>query len=248
MRAPRAVRFGILAAALAWPAPATGQIALPRMFLTVATGVTLTSNDFTQEATFELYAEDARISGPVTVGRVPSVEGGMGVRLWKRLGAGAVVSWSQSTGSMSASYSLPYPFAFNSHRTVDGEASATRRTLEVHAGVHVLAVQNVRWSVVLSGGPTYARLSQQLAGDRFAYAYAYPFESVTLQETGDSRTTGDGIGGHVAATFSRRMGPRWAIDGQVRWSTAKAELAAGDTTLALETGGARLGAGVRVIF
>ena len=63
-----------------------------------------------------------------------------------------------------------------------------------------------------------------------------------------ARRAGHGIGGHAGLALTRMIGRRWGIAGNIRASSTKAKLDALGTTVALQTGGVQMSAGVRVHF
>jgi hypothetical protein len=211
-------------------------------------GMSATSNDFDQDVPFELYAEQATISGPVSVSRGPRFEASAGYRIWRRFGAGATFTLFKNSGDMQAVFQLPHPFVFGAPREAIGDTSATRTTMDLHVSGLVGLVAGPRWHVVAYAGPSFTWLSQELGYDRFSYTYVVPFNEATLSEMAGSSSKGDGIGAHAGVSMTRMMGRRWGILGDFRGSSTKAKLDALGTPVELQTGGFQVSAGVRVHF
>ena len=75
-----------------------------------AIGVSATSNEFDQDVPFALFAEEATITGPVSVSRGPRFDVSAGFRVWRRFGAGVTLTSFNSSGDMEALFRLPHPF------------------------------------------------------------------------------------------------------------------------------------------
>ena len=211
-------------------------------------GVSATSNEFDQDVPFTLFAEDASITGPVSVSRGPRFDVSAGVRVWRRFGAGVTLTSFNSSGDMEAVFRLPHPFLIGAPREASGVTDATRRTTDLHISGLIGLVLNRRWHVVAYAGPSMTWLSQQLGYDRFSYTYVLPFNEATLSPKDGAASTGTGIGGHAGVSITRMMGRRWGINGDIRGSSTKAKLDALGTPIELQTGGVQMSAGVRVHF
>jgi hypothetical protein len=222
---------------------------LPKSFVTGGAGLQLTSSDFTQEIRFDLFQETAQITGPVEIGRPPRFFAGAGFRLHRRFGVGVAVGGTKTTGEMDATYFLPSPFQFNAGRDATATTEASRSTIDLHIQMLALVNHGETWTVILHGGPTVSRISQELATDRFRFEYEFPFSEVVLTEFGRPASTGVGIGGHVGLSMTRRLRGRLGLDTQFLWHSATAELTARDiegaTKQRVQTGGLQLLVGLR---
>jgi hypothetical protein len=248
---------GALLLAAAMPAAAAAQTrppqraplrpsALPRIFLTVGVGALATDPSFDQDVRFTLFAEDGSIRGPVSVPRAPRYDLQVGLRVWRRLGAGLSATYFQGDGTMEAEFRLPSPFLIGAPVEVSGSASALRTVTDVHVSALINIHGSRRWQVTAFAGPSFTYLEQQLGHNRFRYDYVFPFTDATLALR-DGTTTGTGLGGHAGASVTRRLG-RLGVSGTVRYSLTRAELDAFDTPFTINTGGVQISAGLRFGF
>ena len=229
------------------PRPARANM-LPRFSITVGGGGQITSSDFTQRISFPLFAEDAEVTGPVTVGRPARVNVAFGLRAWRRLGVGLRVGYAKGTGRQEATFSLPDPFLFGTPHRVTGEAASRRTLLDVHLQMLLLAKRSGPWDVTVMAGPSFTMLRQELALNRFNYNYVFPFTSVTLDPITSGTTKGEGFGANAGVSITRRWTRRIQFEGHVLGSTAKADLDIGTGPLNVQAGGVQAGGGLRFVF
>ena len=229
------------------PRPARAN-ALPRFSITVGGGGQVTSSDFTQRISFPLFAEDAEVTGPVTVGRPARVNVAFGVRAWSRLGVGVRVGYARGTGRQEATFSLPDPFQFATPHRVTGEAASRRTLLDVHLQVLLLAKRSGPWDVTIMVGPSFTTLRQELALNRFNYNYVFPFTSVTLDPITSGATKGEGFGANAGVSITRRWTRRIQFEGHVLGSTATADFDIGTGPFSVQAGGVQAGGGLRFVF
>jgi hypothetical protein len=229
------------------PVPVCAQSQLPSRFVSIGATAQISSNDFAQRFTFPLFAEHAKIEGPLAVSRGVRVDARMGLHLWSRLGVGLLVSRLRTSGHMHVTYTLPYPFLFDDPRVAVADSASRRGVTDLHVQAHVLVVGRDRWQVVASGGPSATWLSQELATDRLQYTYDYPFDSITVTPR-SGVTKGHGFGGHAGLTLTRRLGRHFGLDADMRWSFTRVRLESAGSTLTLHTGGPQAGGAFRVVF
>jgi hypothetical protein len=230
------------------PPPLEG-IVLPKFFVTGGAGVQISSSDFTHKVEFDLFREIGQIGGPVELGRPVRFLAGAGFRLHRRLGVGVAIGGVRTSGQMDVTFFLPSPFQFAASRSVTATTPTERRTLDTHLSLLVLLNHGDVWRVTLHTGPTFSRVSQQLATDRFAYTYAFPFTEIALSPIDRSPTSGTGVGGHIALSMARRLNDSFGIDTQFLWHTATAKLdmrdVEGGTIQRIQAGGLQVVFGLR---
>jgi hypothetical protein len=87
----------------------------------------------TQEQTFDQYFEQGSFTFERAVPQGITFDGGALVRVWKRIYAGAAVSFFEHTGSGTVTARVPHPLQFNQPRTTTGDiAGTTRREIGQH--------------------------------------------------------------------------------------------------------------------
>ena len=83
------------------PGVASAQADRHRLLISLDTGVQTAAHTRTDRVEFDLFAEEGRYSATSEVGNGAFFGGGIGVRLWKRFGAGVSVSHSTKTSAAS---------------------------------------------------------------------------------------------------------------------------------------------------
>lgn len=220
---------------------------LVKFSLGFGVGASATKSDFDQDVRFTLFAEEARITGPVSVSRGPRIDVHAGYRIWRHFGAGVSLSRLQTSGPMLATFSLPHPFLVGALRDVSGEGDAKRTTTDLHLRGLIGVKAGPVWHIVAFGGPSVSFLQQQLGHDRFNFVYEFPFTTVTL-EANDEVSSGRGIGAHAGVSITRLIGRRWGLLGEIRASTTRVEVDTLGTPTEIQTGGVHLGVGLRFHF
>lgn len=233
--------------------PAAPQVRLPPpaplpplVTIGFSGGYQPSTTTFDDSFTFPLHQETGTTRTTYAVEAGPLFDGGVGVRLWKRLGAGIAVSFFEVDGTVSAASSVPHPFFLDQPRTVEGEAGGVRRT---ETAVHLQAQYSLplrgRLQVTLAGGPTVIQAEQALVLD-VNYAETYPYDTATfagVDTAGRSASaTGFNAGVDVRYMFTRAVG----AGGFVRFTRASVQLDAADRTVSFDAGGTQAGVGIRI--
>jgi hypothetical protein len=229
--------------------PAAAQSTGDRGYVTFNAGFQPKTPDLTDTSRFDLYAETATVDMRYPGKEGIVFDGGAGMRLWKRLGAGVSASYRTSESRLTVSGSLPHPFFIDRPRTFDGETSGIART---ETGVHLQALYFVpsrgRWRVVLGAGPSYFSAEQELA-DEARYDDEYPHDEVTFRDPVVRVFSGSKIGFNVGGDVTFLFGRRFGVGGLVRYAAATIDLDGPDNRrIDLDAGGLQAGAGVRILF
>jgi hypothetical protein len=181
----------------------------------------------------------------------PSIDGGVGIRVWRNLAVGAELSWMSKAGSASVNAQVPNPFLFGRLRPVSGDASGLAHSevaLHIQARWVVPASRGRRWQVDLFGGPSLFQLNQDVVQD-VTITDAYPFDTATyagVARTGQSKTV---LGFHAGTDVTRLVTKRVALGFNVGYSHGSAALRTADgSTLPVNVGGFQAGASLRVAF
>ena len=229
--------------------PAAGQPAVPRLYLAVHGGAQATGGDVAVRREYEINAETATIEAaqPFRTGLL--IDGGAGVRLWRRLGLGVSVSHFSSTSAAAIDARIPHPFRFDAHRTVSGTASGARRS---ETGVHVQVLYHLplqgRLRMALFAGPSHVTASQQIVQD-VRYAEEYPYDAATFASAELARASGSAVGFNAGADTFWTFTPRFGAGVLVRVSRAAVDLEApGPRRIGLDAGGVHVALGARVLF
>jgi len=243
------IRNLILAAGVALIAdsPATAQAREPRAVVSINAGVQPASNSLSHRLAFRENVEDttADVSYPARIGA--AFDGGIGVRVWKRLGAGVAVSHFSREGPAHIDAKIPHPFFFARPRTVTGAVDAARAETGVHLQVLYLARTTGRMRLALSAGPSRIETEQALV-TAIQYNEEFPFDTATFRSASRrifrASSIGFNAGFDAAYMFTRQAG----LGAVVRFSRASVTIARDEGGIAMETGGFLGGGGLRILF
>jgi len=255
---------GVLAAALLLTTgtPAAGQtrpvspVSRPRQpppapstFVTVNGAYQLAAEDFSDGATFRVYAEDGRFSNDYAGAAGPAFDVSGGILLFRRLAAAIGVSRFSHSTSATFSGSVPHPFFFNRGRPLGSDVTGLKREqLAVHFQARLVFPLTGRLQLMAFGGPTFFRVKQDVIND-FDYSEEYPYDVVTFDQAVIVRASasklGFNAGGDIAYFFTPQLGIGFSA--QVSGATVDVTSASGGV-LPLKVGGVQTGGGLRLRF
>jgi hypothetical protein len=237
-----------LAAALIWPIPVAAQNS-PRVLVGLSGGTQVAANVLTDHFTFERNVETATVDVKYPVKPGALVDAGLGVRLWNRLGAGVAVAYVTRGGSAQVDARIPHPFVFGRPRPVTGtQDSIARAETGVHFQLQYSIEASGRLSVVLSGGPSWLRVEQDLVTDVQSNE-AYPYDEATFRSATASRSKASGVGGNVGADLCWMLGRTIGLGALVRFTRGTVDIETRDARrLSVRAGGVQAGVGLRFVF
>jgi hypothetical protein len=219
-----------------------------RLLFGATGGFQATQSEFTDRFTIDRHAESGSLDANYEVRRAASFDGSLGVRLWRRLGAGVAVSRFQDSIDVPLAARVPHPFFFDRHRSVEGIAGGLRRT---ETGIHMQAMFLLpvarRLHVVLSGGPSVFVVEQRLVSD-VVYIEEYPYDVAAFGgsavQTAHEHAFGFNAGLDAIVPIARHLG----VAGGLRFARAAVSLPSVGDPIDAHAGGLQLGAGLRVFF
>ncbi len=251
MTAPRVLQAWATAAALTLTPflvlPASAQPS-PRVVIGLSGGIQAAATAFSDRFEFDTNVETASadVEYPAASAAIGDVS--IGVRLWKRVGAGLSVANATRTGSAQVDARIPHPLFFQQQRSLTGSQAGIRSS---ETGVHPQLLYTIpaatRLALVLSAGPSVVQLTQDVVTE-VTYDETYPFDAVTFRNATTRRrkasATGFNAGVDLRWMFARSIG----LGALVRFSRATVDVTADGRTVAIRVGGTQAGVGVRVIF
>lgn len=221
-----------------------------RLTLALNGGYQSSSQTFSDTRSDAFFAETATWTGDYRVKGAPVYGAEAGVRLWRNLGAMIAFSRFENTQAATFSGTVPHPFFFERDRAFSGEATGLTRTEQaVHAGLSMMIPAGRRLQVILSAGPSFLTVKQDLAED-IEYAEEYPYDEATYEgaviRNVSGSTTGFNVGADVGYFFTRAFG----LGASVRMTSAQIDMTspANDSTLSVDAGGMQAGFGLRFRF
>lgn len=237
-----------VAVSLSVGAPAAAQSASDRFVVSINAGIQTTARHLSDHFEFERNIETATVDVRYPSGSGVLVDGGVGIRLWKRLGAGLAVSRFTHDGSAHVEAAIPHPFLLKQPRAISGEASSITRT---ETGVHLQLLYTIassrRFRLTLSGGPSRLELRQELVSD-VLYDESYPYDTATFRSATTHVSTASKMGGNAGFDVSWMLARHFGVGGMARFTRSSMDLTADTRHIRVEAGGVQAGAGVRVMF
>lgn len=241
------VLSALLVAATAGPAAA--QVSDPRVFASVNATVRPAPEGLSDSFTFEAELETATVDVDYAFRQATMVDGGVTVRLWKRLGIGVAASNYSRDASAAVEAQIPHPFFFEQPRAIAGDATDLSRTeTAVHVQLAYVLPIGGRWRVLLGAGPSRIQLEQEIV-TVVHYEEAFPFDTATFRSTTSRAFKGSGIGFNATADVSFMFTRLLGIGGMARYSRATVDLDGPDNRrISQDAGGFQAGGGIRMVF
>ena len=228
---------------------AAAQSTPPRVVVSAGGGAHTGGSDLTDRREFEVNVETAtsQTEHPFATGTL--FEGGVGVRLWKGLGAGLSVSYAGATSTVQVDARIPHPFRFDAHRAVSGSVGGARRS---ETGVHAQVLYHLplhgRLRAIVLAGPSFISARQDLVRE-IRYDEEFPYDTATFTSADLSRANGSGVGFNVGVDTSWMFSARLGAGALVRLTRASLDLEApANRRVALDGGGVHVAVGVRALF
>ena len=221
---------------LAGASGAIAQTVEPKAYVDLNIGGRTQSVTIATSSTFTLFGESGAANSSSTAGKAVGPDGGVGFFLRKNLaiGVGVAVFTRSPTGTVSIT--TPDPIAFNSFTTVASSPTLTTKEFGTHFKVVYLLPVNDKMDVTIAGGPSFMRLSRDIA--TASVVNGAPQIAVETQ-------TGSTLGVHgsvdVNYLFTRRLGAGIFV----RYILAQVDLPAAS---GVSVGGFQAGLGLRVRF
>ncbi|MEP6918000.1 MAG: hypothetical protein ABJC89_20300, partial [Acidobacteriota bacterium] len=151
-----------------------------RAVVSVTAGYQTSQPTFSQSITFEEYSEEGSLTTAYATRRRPVADGGLTLRLWRRLGVGVAGSYFHDAGSATVSALLPNPFVFDQPRQISGPAGVTHNELALHFQAAYWAPISPRVALIVSGGPTVFRVEQDFVSD-VTYSHTDPYDAAAYE-------------------------------------------------------------------
>ena len=236
--------------ALSVAASATAQtVWSERVHISLNGAFQATTNDFSDRFEFERYLETGStdVDYPIQGGFI--FDAGAGFRFWKNLAAGVSVSYFTRDDVASTTTSVPHPFFFNQPREVTGDATGVKRSeTAVHVQAMYLIQSGRRLRLVLSGGPSFFNVEQDLVTE-VTIIETFPYDTAAFGAAQKSRKKGSAVTFNVGADVMWMLNRTLGDGGLVRYSRASVDLdATGNRTISVDAGGVYAGGGIRLVF
>ncbi len=222
---------------------------LPKGFLSANVGGNLSTHDFTNQFTFDLYREQAHVDTQYGVPSSLAIDVGGGFRFWRNLAAAIAVTNNQSKDDASISAQVPHPFFLNKPRSITGTAPGlTRKETAVHLDIAYMAPLSRRLLLIAFGGASIFSVDQDIV-TAIRIGETYPYDEASFTSATTTRASDSPVGFNVGADVTYLMWPSFGFGGTVRFSHATAKFSeSGVSTGSLDVGGVIVSGGVRWLF
>lgn len=195
------------------------------------------------------FVEPATVETKYNVNAAKEFDFGGGARLTHNLAVGASLSRLKKSDDSAVAAQVPHPFFFNRPRAVSGTAVGLTRT---ETGLHMkllwIASAGQAWQIVLSGGPSYFKIKQDLVDD-IKISQTYPYDTATFDSAVVTNHAASGLGFNAGLDLIYLVTPHMGVGVAAGISRASLELGTPpDSTLSVDAGGLRIGGGLRFRF
>ncbi len=205
--------------------------------------------EFSEARSFELFKEDAVFTNSYRDPQSQGIELGGSFRIKGPVGIGVSVELFRNDREAIYSALLPHPFFFEQFRELSGsEAGLSHQEQALHLDAVVTAQLGPYVSIDVFGGPSWFRTRTELLVD-VRYEELYPYHSVVPLGVESRVFEERPLGYNVGASATFRLAGPFGVDLGVRYSKARLSFSPGDgSTIELDAGGLRAGAGFRLQF
>lgn len=244
-----------LPASVAHAQPPSGRVtrsvstAAETGYVDVNLGLQATSTAFDITTHPLTFVEPATVQTTYSVKGAREFEVGAGVRLMHNLAVGGSFSKFSKGGNVTVDADVPHPFFFNRARKVSGTAdNLSRLETGFHGKVVFIAPVGAGWEVLLSGGPSFFQVEQDLVED-IKIKETYPYDTASFDTAVAKRHASSGLGFNVGADVTRMLTPHMGVGAAVVISRATLHFDTfSDPTRDFDVGGMRVGGGLRFRF
>jgi opacity protein-like surface antigen len=222
-----------------------------RLFLAIGFGVESGSSDMSDTKTYTLYDEPATTSTSTTWSSGSFFGGGMDVRLIRNFTVGVHYHQETNTTDTAITGTAPHPVFFNRPRNFESVASGLyRRENAAHLTLGWVVPINPKLDVLVTGGPSFFRLEQDVVSD-VAISESGDFSRpvATPSLTTHSRSvTGYNVGADATYIVWQNDSVRLGAGGFVRFTGATTDVHMLTSDVETKVGGLQFGFGGRIRF
>jgi hypothetical protein len=223
-----------------------------RGFINFSIGVEQSSSDLNDTKNYFLYDEPAttNTSSSITSGNIIAFEGG--VRVWRNLSVGGGYHQESNKADVTITGTVPNPIFFNRPRQLNATATELRRKESaglLQFGWMVPVGQKL--DVLVSVGPSWFRLEQEVVSDVIIAERGLPFTEVVVQPTITNRkksVVGYNVGADATYIFWQNDRVRLGAGGFIRYSAADTSVLLMTQDVESDVGGLQFGFGARFRF
>lgn len=243
----RLVTAMVMVGALTWGHDAAAQTDETRFFVSLSGALEPGSQDYADNGTFDLYAEQGRLNVAGDVKTGPVLDFGVGAKVAGNFTLGANFHRTSGTAESTVSGAAPHPVFFSRPRSFSATVADLKRTEQaLHLSVGYILPISDRLDVHVFAGPSQFRFTQQVVGG-VSVAETANLATPNVATTVATRKD-NSWGAHVGADLSYALTGNFRLGGYVRYAGAASEFQVVSNTVSTKIGGVQIGAGLRVRF
>ncbi len=223
-----------------------------RVYLNIGFGVESGSTDASDTKQYTLYDEIATTNTSMTWTSGSFFGGGADFRVFKNLTVG--VSYHQETNSTDSAITgtVPHPIFFNRSRNLTATAGGLfRRENATHLSVGWIVPISAKLDVLVSGGPSFFRLQQDVVTDVIIAERGGAFTEIVVApsvSTQKRSAKGYNVGADVTYMLWQNDSVRLGAGGFFRYAQAKTNVRLLVSDFDTTVGGLQFGFGARIRF
>jgi len=223
-----------------------------RVFLNIGFGVESGSTDANDTKQYSLYDEAATTSTAATWTSGSFFGTGVDFRVFQSLTVGMSYHQETNTSDTTVTGSVPHPLFFNRPRTLSTTVGGLyRRENATHISVGWIVPVGAKIDVLVSGGPSFFRLSQDVVSDVTIAERGGAFTEVVVSPTvvtQERSATGFNVGADVTYIFWQNDSVRLGGGGFIRYTAAETDVRLLVSDFDTTVGGIQFGFGARIRF
>jgi hypothetical protein len=222
-----------------------------RGYINVGWGVESGSSAMADTRTSTVYEETATVTSSSTFSSGSLFDVGVGVRVWRNLTVGVGFHQEQNDAAAAISGSIPSPVFFNRPRTLAASEPLDRKEMATHINIGWVVPINNKLDVMVYGGPSFFRLTQDVISDVQPNENTASGNSIgatlTVAERKKSQT-GYNVGADATYIVWENDSLRLGAGGFVRFSKASIDVEMLSSSQPTDAGGVQFGFGARLRF
>jgi hypothetical protein len=238
-------------AGVANDANAQGATWADRGYINFGFGVESGSSSLTDTVNLVIYEEPATVTSSTTWTSGSLFDAGFGVRIWRNMTVGAAYHQEENDADGQLTGSIPSPIFFNRPRTLDQDVVLERKEKAAHLVIGWVVPIGEKLDVLVSAGPSFFRLEQDVVADVEIGEQGSPFTTVVARPTVETRKkslSGYNVGVDATYIIWSNDDMRIGAGGFVRFTQASGNIEMLATEQSTDVGGVQFGLGARVRF
>ena len=244
------VMFGVCAG-VAKDANAQGATWADRGYVNIGFGVESGSSSITDTKNLVIYEEAATVTSNTTWTSGSLVDAAFGLRVWRNMTVGVAYHQEENDADGELTGTIPSPIFFNRPRTLSQEVVLERKEKAAHVVIGWAVTISEKFDVLVSGGPSFFRLEQDVVANVEIGERGSPFTEVVARPTIETRKkslAGFNVGADATYILWSNDDVRVGAGGFVRFTQASGDILMLVTEQSTDVGGVQFGFGGRIRF